>query len=1006
MDFQVLPDAIGNPDRSTGYLLALFLQSDGDQSIAQRHVQLVSSMLEPHRTLAPPKNQFRVLAGARVTLNPALSDEKGFTSLGSFLQSYDTYYRSKDGLASARRAQLFRPFLSDSVNANRRTEFLSKDEHCFVKYKSDEELHLFRCFGGALEPDEVSPMGYVRLDDFASLPPRIVQAPVRASIDASSVTDLEKLHPTAATSLEDIDAWLREYGYDPDALVKSDYARLNDLLKANVTSEIIRVKNRAPKPTKTPSKPYEPGWYETYAQETRSPDVGRVALLQTAAECRKQNVPESKGRVPEAPPAVEESAAAADEGDADGPHNTQELYANLDNYKENAVVTLRRFDGRPTYVLKQGVWRRTFQLPALDKHAAQRVASSVAVRATEDRAKKWRDPSSDAAVFAAWARLRGRLDVYAASESLVTYWSDVVVSTQADDTYDSADNPMFYHAIDPFSAGPSQPKEKNAIDRIVEATHLRLTQKGRTWLSDNAEFYNSEQGYRASHDRETQKLAATLRALEQTAEWSAASDAKQREMRERVRRIGEERVSQASAEFQKKQALVCAALLSLLLAAPAAGGDLLDGAPELHPLCVPPESKKSKKSTVLEQAQAYVVCSLQRARLLDPSSGDVADAVRDYVATILRDKPDMQPSTVAPWIVQSAEPHEKARMLATTSAHVTAADVAPVLEPCADRSPARARDAEDPTLRLTTTRKPVPLLEAPAAHDTKAPRGPSSSLASALAVGDVLQRAKRALLELQVPGAATLEALTERETVLATFVRTELLGTLSRIAQRYKAETTAFQKKFLAPDLQRAVEQALTSDTDVLRLFAAKDSDTFRKHVQSIVNAAVDDSKSSVVALFAAIVLAVCNIPGADVAYPPKTMVAAAPLPESDRDKKAALLTYVMRQLTNFVRYAQSDVEALKTTKVDARVKRDADLIARYESLDPEMKQTIGIFRRMNFRDWKDFVKGQDGDLEEGNAIQKESGNAEEEEGNEDEEEAESGDDEEEADNNDRDGDA
>lgn len=85
-------------------------------------------------------------------------------------------------------------------------------------------------------------------------------------------------------------------------------------------------------------------------------------------------------------------------------------------------------------------------------------------------------------------------------------------------------------------------------------------------------------------------------------------------------------------------------------------------------------------------------------------------------------------------------------------------------------------------------------------------------------------------------------------------------------------------------------------------------------------------------------------------------MVAQTVLSDADRAKKAALLTHVMQHLVAFVRASHSDIDALRSSKVEAREKRDANLRAKYESLDPEMKQTIGVFRKLNFKDWKDFV--------------------------------------------------
>lgn len=963
MDFQVLQDPIARPDRSSGHLLALFMQSDGDEPTAMRHARLAASMLEP-RAPPLPDNVFKVVGGQRVTLNPALSKDKGYSSLSHFLQSYDTLYRSKDALAASRRAQLFQPFLTD-LNV-RRSEYLVRDEHCYVQYRSDDELHLFRCFGGTYEPDEVSVLGLVHFDEFHALPPRTAPVPARLAPASSrgAVSDLSKSHPTRATAVEGIDAWLREFGYDPDALTKEDYAALTALLKANVASAAIAIKERSSSTNPTKKKKTRPGedWYETYVRETRSPDVGRVALLKSVAECREaaevNPSPVKQQQIPEPPPAPQD--ADADDKDG-GPHSTYDLYANIDQYEENATVTLRRFDGRPTYTLKRGVWCRTFSLPIVDKHALQRVALSAGLQAVAERDNKGRrDPRADAAAFSAWSRLQGRMDVYRVSptQSWMAQESLDVSVSAAEETYDAADNPLFYKPLDPYT--DSAPPEASAVDQLVEASHLRLTEKGRTWLGDNLEFYNSEQTFKAQQQQEADKLAATLRALEQSAEWAAASDAKQRDMRDRVRRIGDERLSKAAAEFRSKQALAGAALLSVLLAAAAAAPEYLEGTPELHPLCVPPAEPR-KGASVLEQAQAYVVCALQRARLL--GGADAASAVRDYAVTILRDKPDLAPSETPMWKAHAEEEPSKrksAALLGLASAHVSAARAGAVLEPSGRDARPSVRAEEDLQLRSGGggARKHVHRVSDVSTGPTEDEQGSLLRAVGAESPQDILQRAKRALLDLQVPAAGSLQTLTERHATLSTFLRSEFLGLLGRVAHGYKAETTVFRKRYLAPEVQRAVEDTLASENGVLQPFATRESETFRKHVQRILDAMPPASSAeSAVTLFSAAVLAVCNIPpGKDAAFPPKAMVAQTVLSDADRAKKAALLTHVMQHLVAFVRASHSDIDALRSSKVEAREKRDANLRAKYESLDPEMKQTIGVFRKLNFKDWKDFV--------------------------------------------------
>jgi hypothetical protein len=971
MDFQVLQDAavaLGNPERASGHLLALFLQSDGSERAALRRARAVEAMLEARlRTPALPKNLVKVVAGQKVSMNPALSKEKGYTSLAQFVRAYDAWFQSKDALAGARRAQLFKPFLVD-LNA-KRLEYLARDEHCFVQY--DDDLHLFRCFGGAVEPDEVAVQGLARLDDFPDLPPRTAPVPARLlPPDARpTVSDLVSGRPTRATALEDLDAWLRAYGYDPDALAKEDGASLAAVLKANVAAELVRLK-AAPVPGAKASgakkeAPRDEHWYEAFVRETRAPDVGRVALLRAAAEQRQHAKP---GAGAFKPPALPEAPTPADVplGD-DAPHSTNDLYANVDKYEEHAAVTLSRFDGRPTYVLKQGVWRRTFEPPVVDRHAAARVAAQVAAQAAADRDKTARNPDADAATFDAWARLRGRLDVYRADGAA---WvaqeagAIVVAAQEADDTYDEADNPLFYKPIDPFG-DDADAAPPDSVEPLVDASHLRLTQQGRAWLRDNLEFYNSEQAFRARQRRETDKLAATLQALEQSSEWIAASDAKQREMRERVRRIGDERLSKAAKEFRDKQALVGAALLSLAMSAesPAAW---LDGAPELHPLCVPDAPKKPKHTPPqgpLEQAQAYLVCAFQRARLLD-ARDDAPAAVREYVDAILRDKPDLKQAKEAPW--KAAPPPsagDRSPLLALPSPHASAPTAAALLEPCGRDARPNVLSENDARLHTRKRLERPAAPPAPEAPDTARSRTKDSLLG---ALGDeppqdVLQRAKQALQDLQVPGAASLPALTDRHSTLSAFVRSEFLSLLCRIARGYKADTTAFRKKYLAPDVQRAVEDAVASENGVLQRFASEDAETFRKHAQRIVDGAVLRTDGSPVASFAALVLAVRNIPAKDGAYAASAMV--APSGGDDlRAEKTALLTHVLQRLAAAVRFAHSDIDALRTTKVDAREKRDAGVRARYESMDPDLKQTIGLLRKMNFKDWKEFVSDGDGD--------------------------------------------
>lgn len=993
-EFKILNETvlieIPNIERAQGHLLSLFSQSESDERKSIKRARSASLLVDGLATQASgmmvmPKNTFKLLLGKRVTFDPVFVRDAGYVSLASFVKSYETLRLAKNTLASSRKAQLFRPFLTDYNEGH--VKYLPRDEHCYVRYsKTDSEIHLFRCFGGETEPDEVAVIDTISINTFPDVAPSIVVLP-QDSGKPLSVPELHKAYPTNATSLEDLEKWLDSFGYVSTTLSKDDHSFLKQLLEDNVKAVSISAQKPTKKQNSITSPKSSVKWYGDYVSDTKAPDMGQMHILSKIGE-QLHTLQNPKTTVSSLQAALEKLTKTPKPQDAitidEHVHNVLDLYANMSKFDDNASVALSRFDGVHRYSLQRGVWRRMLIIPQVDLNAKQRLTLENALDAAKDREHVSSSVGPEIQALRSWSTLEGRLDIYKASKQQSVY----VPSTKfiIEESFDNADNPLFYKAVDPYSLNGKvsleDPKQtdlapvdifKDITQGIQTATSISLTFTGEQWMSANLEFYNSASTFRVQLKKEVDKLAATVQALENSPEWGSASQQKQQELRNKIKSVGDDRNAKLVSEFNERSMIIGASLFSMLMAS---ASDLLDGTPELNPLCVPPDMGQGL--SVLGQAQSYVMCSLAKARLI-PSPKAAFEAVQSYTKNILHDKQPLsarlQSVLTAPWKTAQTTLEHKLRPdpIQAATPDIPKSQVAFILlgRALTKSSKHEASPSVDPfSIGHLHIESPEPVKHEKSGNEklpeilrsfVKADITPKALSDAAIELTD---RVSRRLLEMGIPAAASYRELMRQvsSVSLNSFVRSTLMPYLSRVGYSYCADSTARSKKYLDRNMQHAIEDLHVTECNILgeiERVGEQIGKTLRENHIEVMKAGRGNinTKDGAVALMSAIFLSILNMPSSKL-YSVKSMLSTDDTDPSPamRKIKSAVATYLMVHFMACVRLENYDIDNLKKSKMDARTQRDKKFLEQYDTLDDEFKQTIQIFKKMNFKEWKDLI--------------------------------------------------
>lgn len=634
--------------------------------------------------------------------------------------------------------------------------------------------------------------------------------------------------------------------------------------------------------------------------------------------------------------------------------NILNLYSNKADYADKSTMIITRYDGDREYVLEGDVWHRKQDIPVIDTQAKRRVGLESALVVAEQNVSQ--TIQSDLHVFQEWQRLFGNVQVYQPTPGSSGSRMDFIPFASQDDVYVSADNPLYYKALDPYSSISKlsntfalRDEEVLFIKGIQEATHIQLTAEGETWMAENIEFYNSQVSFDTQLKRETEKLDATLRALEQSSEWMAASPSKQQELRQRIQKVGNERNAKRVHAFKTRNAVIASALFALLLAS---DSEYIDGTPELSALC---GTNLGNNLTILQQALEYVVCAVQKTRIITEEKAEVMDLCQ----LVLQDKTDLAKKITSvvsiPWRIAVKAPYKAAKVKANAqppTQPVQLLVLQPLLRDTLQERIVSSVSENDtvPSLQILTRRLDFPsqILK----HEHKVLNPPIIQQLTQVEPG-FSDRIARRLGELDIPGAAVYSTIQNNSptAVLESFVRTYMMTFLSRAAHGYRAATTAAEKKYLGRNQQHSVEEAHVAQCRVMSEVDGLDRTRFQEVMAACLGNT--NTKEDVKNLMSAILSAVLNFPQAGRPYSVTEMVSPSPVA---RRANIAIATYFMMELVGFVKSELADLESLTKSKDAARKVRDSKLLAQMESMDPELQNTIQTFRKMNFKDWKGLI--------------------------------------------------
>lgn len=997
--------SMGSVERMHGQLLALLMQSVPNEIRAGKTAALVQHMIrETVKSTIKPYNMYRVVSARKITLNPVNKKDSGYQSLQSFLQSFAALSASRDVLADARKVYMFRPF-NVNYNAGGNTQYLDADEHCYARYDSEAPLHLFKCFGGAREPDEIATVGYVTHEDqtLDDLPPRVLQGKIADKLAVPSLKELMKrVAPFDATAPVEAEEWLHRHGYALHMLSKDDVEYLMKSIKSNVDTILTRLRVGAEAVSKK-RVPEAYLWYRKYYDGYRMPDCGWALIMESVMEALSaQSVTswDKDGTLRDLSESVDREAkkvsgpaAGETEAETETVANVFQLYSNMDKYQQNQKVTVAQFTGKQTYVRKGDVWHKVAgkhvpdHVPSMLRTAAY--ANAVdALKAQESVAKNANRASLQALLRMFMDRKEvgdRRQDVYKPGalvergdlSEYVNTFEDAMAAGEPEFTH--ADNPLFYRVSDPFagvdvgdnSENPTdEPAYVETIKALTDASGVKLTSEGETWLANNLEFYNSATDVQEELRKSDEKYRATLQALKNSAEWEGATSVKRTELESRIQKMSEAHRTTKMNEFRKRAALLGGALLAVLVST---RSRYLDGVPVLK-LTKACSKKQGGSPSVLSQAYDLIGCALIKARMVAEAD---SKSMHEFGDIILRDKPDMAGAMVTgevPWTVDTSSPESSVALVDAAeggSEDVLAAAV-PRLAPYAvgdgDEDHGEGdglvlemqQDIDSAKIAKIVTQT-SDVNKNDAAKSDKPTK--FAELVSKLDVDALQSDVITVLKDHGIKDADVFESVltvASRPSV-EDYLRSFVMTLLSRISNKYVAQTTSSSKVYLDRDMRNAIDTVHT-DSVAHVLHMVSTSDALQKNLQKIWSEAGAHEGSfgeDVTKWFLAYMLAITNLPpSADkgTAFEVDDMLDVTAKSVGDKAKDA-VLDYITTGFVDYVRKTQGDIAALKAKKTEARDLRDAIVRQKYEALDPEVTKTISVMRKQfDFADWKKIV--------------------------------------------------